>query len=157
MRCLRIILSVIVVLAFVPRAQAGKGDWRAVEKLQPGSRISIKIFSSPFRLICFFVRATDQTLTCELPQHGYVAIGPSEITSNRGHVREVRLEFDEEADAAIGAAIGAGVGAAVGASKNSKTSTRGERAVVLGIVGGAIGGIFGKDFPVFHGKIVYQR
>jgi hypothetical protein len=148
-------MLVFLILILTPVVRAQTGDWRAVENLKPGSRISVK---TGHRTICFFVGATHDELTCELPRRRRgVLFGPGELTFSRQRIREVRLEHSEAADAAVGAAIAGGIGATVGASvKGSGALTRGGGALLLGGISAIIGGFVGRDFPIVHGQIVYK-
>lgn len=136
---------------------AQKGDWRAVKELSPGTTISVK--SGHFfghDPLCIFVRATDDRLVCELVLHGPSRIFlPSEAVYNRKRILDVRIEHNEDSNVLAGAAIGGGIGAALGAV--SSRSARGAGALLFGLGGAGIGGILGRDFPLFHGKVIYKR
>lgn len=151
MRTLKIFLSLLAGLVLVSAAQAQTGAWRAVENLAPGTRISVKI---RFHMLCDVTRVTDAALMCELLHQ---RIRPGEMTFNRKLIREVRLEHSDPANTAIGAALGGGVGVTVGASLGNRSLDRPAAALVLGTVGGLLGGAFGRDFPIFHGKVIYKR
>ncbi len=156
MRCmqtLKIFCSVLAWLVLASAAQAQAGDWRALEHLAPGSRISVKI---RFHVLCDFRGATDTILVCE-PVRRRTLIGPGVVTFDRKRIREVRLEHSDEANTAIGATLGATVGAAVGASLRSTSLTRGGSALLLGGAGAIGGGFAGRDFPILHGKVIYKR
>jgi hypothetical protein len=154
MRKLQIIPPLMLMLC-VPSARAQKGDWKAVENLAPGTRISVKL---AVRAICFFEYASDDELVCRT--HVAAPIGAISYKRQypRPKIREVRLEYSEAADTAIGAAVGGGAGAIVGAvAGGNGTITRGGGAVILGGIGALIGGAFGRDFPIAHRKVVYKR
>jgi hypothetical protein len=151
MRTLKIFLSLLAGLILVSAAQAQTGDWRAVENLAPGTRISVKI---RFHMLCDVTRVTDAALMCELVHQ---RIRRGEMTFNRKLVREVRLEHSDQANTAIGASLGGGVGMTVGASLVNPSLDRAAGALVLGTVGALVGGVFGRDFPIFHGKVIYKR
>jgi hypothetical protein len=151
MRTLKIFLSLLAGLILVSAAQAQTGDWRAVESLAPGTRISVKI---RFHMLCDLTRVTDAALMCELVRQ---RIRPGEMTFNRKLIREVRLEHSDYANTAIGASLGGGVGSTVGASLGNRSLDRPGSALVLGTVGALVGGAFGRDFPIFHGKVIYKR
>lgn len=152
MRTLSVTLSILAGLMLVP-PEARAGDWRAVENLAAGSRISVK---AKFRTLCDFHRATDTVLICQPAQHS-ILTGPGEISFDRARVREVRLERSDHTNTAVGAAIGAGFGAAVGASARNPSLTPGGSALLLGGAGSIIGGFVGRDFPILHGKVIYKR
>jgi hypothetical protein len=149
------LVTVLVMLLSVPGARAQKGDWKAVENLAPGTRISVK---TAVRLICFFESATDDELVCSMHPPG-PGLGISyERRYDRSRIRDVRLEYSEAADIAIGATVGGGAGAIVGAvAGGNGTVTRGGGALLLGGIGALVGGAFGRDFPIAHGKVVYKR
>jgi hypothetical protein len=138
-------------------AQAQKGDWRAVKELPPGTTISVK--SGHFfghDPLCLFVRATDDRLVCQVLLHGPSRIFlPSEAVYSRKKILDVRIEHSEDSNVLAGAAIGGGVGAGLGAATFS--TGRGAGALLFGLGGAAIGGLVGRDFPVFHGKVIYRR
>jgi hypothetical protein len=142
-------------------AVAQTGDWQAVKNLQPGTRISVRSGRPFIRNTCFFLSATDDQLVCERAVHArrrmIIPPIPPEAVYERSKVREVRLEHSEATNTVAGAGIGAGIGAALGASANNGTLTRGGSTLLLGGIGALIGGSFGRDFPVIHGKVVYQR
>jgi hypothetical protein len=147
----KIFLSLLAGLILVSPGQAQTGDWRAVESLAPGTRISVKI---RFHMQCNVTRVTDAALMCELVHE---RIRPGEMTFNRKLIREVRLEHSDQANTAIGASLGGGVGVTVGASLGNRSLDRPVGALVLGTVGAIFGGAFGRDFPIFHGKVIYKR
>jgi hypothetical protein len=138
-------------LILLSAAQAQTGDWRAVENLAPGTRISVKI---RFHMLCNVTRVTDAALMCDLVHQ---RIRPGEMTFNRKLIREVRLEHSDQANTAIGASLGGGVCVTVGASLGNRSLDRPGGALVLGTVGALVGGAFGRDFPIFHGKVIYKR
>ena len=152
MRNLSVTLSILAALLLMSE-QARAGDWRAVENLAAGSRISVKI---RFHTLCNFRRATDDILICQ-PAHPSILTGAGDISFERKRVREVRLERSDQTNTAVGAAIGAGVGAVVGASARHPSLTPGGSALLLGGLGSVIGGFFGRDFPIVHGKVIYRR
>jgi hypothetical protein len=146
-----------VCLLFAAGAQAQKGDWQAVKELAPGTTISIK--SGHFfghDPLCIFERATNDRLECELVLRGPSRIFlPSDAVYNRNRILEVRIEHSEDWNVLTGAAIGGGIGATVGAV--SFRYARGPGALLYGLGGAGIGGLLGRDFPVFHGKVIYRR
>src|SRR5437899_2012893 len=109
-RAIEIVFPLLAGLILIPAAQGQAGDWRAVENLAPGSRISVKI---RFHMLCDFRRATEAALVCELTLRGPF-FRPHEIAFGRKHIREVRLEHSDDANTAVGTTVGATVGAAVG-------------------------------------------
>jgi hypothetical protein len=157
MRRIKGIFLLLAPLLLTSFATAQAGDWQAVKNLQRGTKISV-LYSGPFRSLCMLESATDEQLLCEKSLHSsYRGFIRPERVYKRTTIREVRLEHGDGANTAIGAAIGGGIGAGLGASIGNSTLTRGAGAVVLGTVGAGIGGAFGRDFPVFHGKVVYRR
>ena len=142
-------------------APAQTGDWQAVKRLQPGTRISVRSNHLFIRNMCFFLSATDDQLVCERAVHARRRIIlppiPTEAVYERSRVREVRLEHSEAAGTMVGAGIGAGIGAALGTSVNNGTLTRGGSVLLLSGIGALVGGSFGRDFPVVHGRVVYRQ
>jgi hypothetical protein len=148
-------VAIVAVLLSVPAARAQTGDWGAVKKLAPGTRISVK---TSVRLVCYFESATDEHLYCDMHRHVRYATVDSGRHYDRKRIREVRLEHSEDGDAAVGALVGAGAGAAIGAGvPGNGTVTRGGRMLLLGGFGVIVGGALGKDFPIAHGRVVYRR
>ena len=155
MRKLQLVVPLLAILFSVPAARAQKGDWHAVQNLQPGTRISVKTLVP---LMCFFESATDDELVCSIHRRGPIPTFSSVRRYDRRRVREVRLEYSEAADTALGAAVGGGAGAIVGAAAGGNgTITRGGGALLLGGIGAIIGGAFGRDFPLAHGRVIYKR
>jgi uncharacterized protein YcfJ len=153
MRTLDVVLSMLAGLILVSDALAQAGDWRAVENLAPGTRISVNL---RFHMLCDFRRATDARLVCE-PVRRPILIGPREITFDRKAIREVHLEYSDDANTAIGAAAGARVGAGLGAALGNSSLRSGGGALLLGGAGAIIGGFAGQNFPIVHGKVIYKR
>jgi hypothetical protein len=122
-------------LILIPAAQGRAGNWRAVENLAPGSRLSVKI---RFHMLCDFRRATEAALVCEPTQCGPF-FGPHEIAFNRKYIREVRWEHSDDANTAVGTTVGAAVGASVGNS----SLNGGGGALLFGGAGAIIGGFAG--------------
>jgi hypothetical protein len=142
-------LFVVLLLGSVSPAQTA--DWRAVERLNPGTPISVK---NRFRIQCDFIYATKSELACEPRLQGRIPRGP--MVFHRNSIHEVRIER-VEASTIAGAAIGAGAGAALGASAHNGSSTRSGGAFLIGTIGGIVGGFAGKAFPFLHGEVVYQK
>ena len=142
------------IILFTQSVQAQKGDWSAVERLRPGTPISVKFRS---RARCIFESATDDYLVCERLPRGPIWFGPSELKFSRRIIHEVRLEHSDCANAAVGTAVGAGVGFAVGTGLPSRGGSRLVSGGFLGILFGAIGHAFGSDFPISHGAVIYKH
>ena len=138
-------------------AQAQKGDWQAVKELPPGTMISVKSgYFFGHDPLCVFEKATEDRLECELVLHGPSRIFlPSDAVYNRKRILEVRVEHSEDSNVLIGAAIGGGIGAGLGAARTP--AERGAGALIFGLSGAALGGLLGRDFPIFHGKVIYRR
>ena len=146
------LLLLLLLLGLTAGAQTD--DWRAVQKLTPGTHISVK---AGFRFLCVFQEATDDALVCEAPQRNLIRTGRSTYTVARSSVREARLEHTDTSNAAFGALVGGGAGAAIGASVKNRTPDRVKGALLLGGVGALLGGGLGRDFPILHGEVVYKR
>ena|SRR5882672_7478931 len=158
MRHLRIYRSVLATLFFAPMAFAQTGNWQAVRQLDPGTKISVQFEHHSLHSTCYFQRATDDQLFCERVLRGVSQVLiPPDAVHERKNIREVRLEHSDSSNTATGVAIGGGIGATLGAANNNGTLTRGGGALLLGTVGALIGGSFGRDFPIFHGKVIYRK
>jgi hypothetical protein len=147
----RIFWLVLTVLVLLPGArgqvQAQTGDWQAVQKLNPGTRISVR---AQHRFPCLLEYATADELSCKVPDNRLIRL-PYKITIRRGDIREIRLESSQAKDGWIGAGIGAGMGVVLGAST-------GKRSPIPALGGAMIGGVVGTMVPIFrHGKIVYRQ
>ena len=168
MRKLQILTSLALFALLAPYLHAQTGDWNAVENLAPGTSMSVK-GRGHFHLMCTFVQANDDRLVCARPAHYQPILTrrfpfpvPTPIQGpyyffDRRQIRDVRLEHSRANNALIGAAVVGGAFAAVGANSDSGTLTRGGGAILCGLIGGLIGGVFGRDFPLFHRKVIYRR
>ena len=140
-----------VLLTWTAQPWAQTSNWSAVQQLRPGTPISVKV---RFRVQCNFHYADEKQLVCDPRLRGRFPRPP--ITVPRAQIHQVRIE-KVEASTMAGAAIGAGAGAALGASSSNGTLTR-QGSTLLGAgIGGLIGGTFGRQFPLLHGEVVYQR
>ncbi|HEV2488411.1 MAG TPA: hypothetical protein VGT03_01270 [Candidatus Acidoferrales bacterium] len=171
MRKLHIISLLLLFEFLAPAASAHKRSWEAVEKLPPGTSISVK--SDWLRTQCTFVSATDDQLVCQpvppmQPLYGpwprtpfpvpYPPAPPPDLAIyRREDIREVRLEHSVPVNVLTGLGIGAGVGAGLGASNDSGTLTRGGGALLGGLIGGLVGGVIARNAPLFHRGVVYKR
>ncbi|MBV9301215.1 MAG: hypothetical protein JOY62_08120 [Acidobacteriaceae bacterium] len=146
-------LVVMVGLCCVTIALQGQtDDWQAVEKLAPGTSISIV---KRVRQGCELVKVTDAQLACD--RH----IGQDEraLVFARDEVREVRLEEPEDNRVIAGAIIGAAAGGLIGFAGGSQARDPEARgyARVYGIpLGAVIGGLIGHSIHR-HGAVVYRR
>lgn len=132
--------------------QAQLGNWRVVQNLEPGTRITVKARKS-YR--CSFEYATQDELVCE-GRRAFAIRRPSPFIIPRAEIREIRVQPNQAKHGRIGAGIGAGVGAVAGASQ--ARSYRGTHAF-FGALGGALfGSVVGMAVPIFRrGKIIYKR
>jgi hypothetical protein len=139
-------------------AFAQTGNWQAVKQLEPGTKISLQSDHLWLHSTCYFQRATDDQLFCERILRGVSRVLiPPDAVYERKKIREVRLEHSDRSNAATGAVIGGGIGATLGATRGNGTLTPEGGALLLGTTGALIGGAFGRDFPIFHGKVIYRR
>jgi len=111
-RAIEIVCPLPAGLILVPAAQGQAGDWRAVENLAPGSRISVKI---RFHMLCDFRRATEADARSRTNPARPI------LGSTRNHLRpktHPRSPFGacDDANTAVGTTVGAAVGAGVGNS-----------------------------------------
>lgn len=119
-----------------------------------GDYISVKS-KFPFRILCRFVRATDDELVCSPIDRGAIRAGPDRIRFRRSKVREVRFERSDDANgAALGAIVG---GTAATAAAINNPASRKFSGVIGGVMGFWIGETFGRRFHVLRGRIVYKR
>lgn len=166
------IISLLLFLVFLgPAASARKRSWEVVEKLPPGTSISVK--SDWLRTQCTFVSATDDQLVCQpIPpmQSAYrpwppgpfpipypPAPPPDPAVFRRKDVIEVRLEHSVAVNVLTGVGIGAGVGAGLGAANGNGTLTRGGSALLGGLILGLVGGVVGRNAPIFHRGVIFKR
>gem|GEM_PF-5794802 len=149
----------ILLIVFEPVAQAQSGDWRAVERLAPGTCVGVKV-EGKRRMWCSVEGATDTALICEV--HVRRHLRTSTLTISRSDVEEVRLlpHPNQARDAEIGALIGAGAGATSGAINNPLV--RGPAAFIDGLAGAGFGALVGSlvavvQFVVQRSKVIYKR
>lgn len=143
----------IVWCAFCTNCLGQITDWKAVQQIAPGTRISVK---TRFRTLCDFVQASSDTLTC-LPAHQSIGLGRQALRFERSKIRDLRFEHSDGVNMVVGGAVGAGTGAAIGAIAGGRGYSREGTALLLGSIGGLIGGSMGQEFPIAHGKEVYRR
>jgi hypothetical protein len=158
MRHRSIHLSVLATLFLAPVAFAQTGSWQAVKQLDPGTKISVQLARHSLHSTCYFQSATDDQLFCERVLRGVSRVLiPPDAAYERKYVNEVRLEHSDRSNAVIGTAIGGSIGATLGAAKGNGTLTRGGGALLLGTGGALVGSFVGRDFPIFHGKVIYRQ
>jgi len=147
----QIISLMVAVVFFGSSAQAQTGDWQAVEKLKPSTRLSLK---AQHHILCVFQAATDDELVCRPIR--ILRLGPAESRFDRQSVREIRLARNQGKDIAIGAGIGGGAGAIACAIKS--TDHPGFNAVVGGLSGALVGTVVGAIVSIpLRGKLIYKR
>lgn len=146
-----------------------KADWTVVEDLPGGVVITVKT-TDPVR--CVLREATDTELVCDRfphPAPSSFPFPPPPYTPppqslrtyvfRRDAVRQVRLEHDEVDNAAstvLGAMLGTAIGGAVGYNVGATSKNVGG-AFLLGGLGALVGGFVGHNFPLLHGRVIYQR
>jgi len=137
-------------LVLPTRAQTNQ--WRDVEKLAPGTPISVV---KRARQGCELVKVTDLELTCD-KDIGQVT---RRLVFVRDKVREVRLEMPEHNKMIVGAIAGAAVGGLLGflgGQQSSDPEARGY-ARAYGIpIGAFVGGAVGSHIHR-HGAVVYRK
>lgn len=132
--------------------QAQTNDWASVEKLAPGTSISVVKHG---RQSCRVVLITNSELDC----NGQVGHWERRFTFAREQVREVRLEDLARNRMIPGAIIGAIVGGLVGfigGGQASDPETRGYARAYSIPIGASVGGTIGHNFHR-HGPVVYRR
>jgi outer membrane lipoprotein SlyB len=134
-------------------ADSQTDDWGSVEKLAPGT--SISVVKRAARLGCDLVNVTNSELTCDRTIGGYTRT----YVFNRAQVRQVRLEAPEDNHLISGVVAGAAVGGLLGFLGGGQSADAEARAYArfYGIpVGGFVGGMIGHAIHR-HGVIVYHR
>jgi outer membrane lipoprotein SlyB len=137
--------------AFLP-LHAQTSDWSAVEKIPPGTSISVV---KRVRQGCELAKVTDSELACDR-QIGEVE---RRLVFARGEVQEVRLEEPEHNRMIAGAIIGGVVGGLVGFIGGGQAGDPEARgyARALGIpIDAVLGGAIGRNIHR-HGAIIYRR
>jgi hypothetical protein len=141
----------LLLLLFASAARAQSSDWRVVQNLRPGTRITVKTQKS---YACEVEQATEDKLVCHHPSR----FSRRTRTFQKSEIREVRLAVDMKQYAATGAAIGAAVGAIAGASiPTNVEQTRPLTAIATGFVGAGVGHITGGAIAIVKkGKVIYR-
>jgi hypothetical protein len=132
--------------------QGQANDWRSLEKLAPGTSISVV---KQGRQGCELRRVTDSQLACDR----HIGEVDRTVVFARDQVREVRFEEPEHNRMITGAIIGAAAGALVGFLGGGQASDPEARgyARFYGIpIGALVGGAIGCNFHR-HGPIVYRQ
>lgn len=148
MRTLHVIFTVWL-LAGISWAKAPSSDWDIVEDIPTGWRIAVV---TEFTFPCVFVRASADELVCRIPQHHWNECDLPETRVRRDHVREVRVDRRNGANALMGGAVGGGTGAIFGAIANA--GARG--AYGLGVVGVLLGARMGNGVHLLKGKVIFR-
>jgi hypothetical protein len=138
--------------AFAPLS-GQSNDWQSVEKLAPGT--SISVVKKNVRQGCELVQATDTELLCD---EGFGGIWRRR-TFQRDEVREVRLEEPRHNKMILGAVVGAAVGGLIGfvaAGQSSDPEARGYARAYGVPLGVLFGGLVGREIHL-HGPVVYRQ
>lgn len=133
-------------------AHAQTDQWQDVERLGPGTPISVV---TVLRQGCELVFVTDLELTCNR-EIGRVT---RRAVFGRDQVREVRLELPEHNKMIVGALAGAAVGGLLGflvGQQSSDPEARGYARIYGFPIGGYVGGRIGRHFHR-HGAVVYRK
>jgi uncharacterized protein YcfJ len=148
----RFALSLLAALVLASGAQAQSSDWKVVERLNPGTRISVKVKKT---YACVVERVTDTELICRSPSR----LVRRTRTYPRAEIREVRLATDRKDYAVTGMAVGAAIGTIAGASLPTNVeATRPFTAIATGFVGGFFGHVTGMAIGLFRkGQVIYKR
>ena len=153
---LKILPALLLGMGCIASAVAQSSDWQAVKDIPPGTQISVTARHRFIHSLCIFQGASDEELVCEVNLHRRSPFTPSSIRYPRNDVRKVRLEHSDASNIASGVAIGAGIGVALGATAPNHSGSREGGAILLGGLGGLVGGVLGRDFPLFHGPVIYR-
>ncbi len=136
----------------VAAARAQRNQWQDLEKLAPGTPISVV---KRARQDCELVKVTDLELTCD-KDIGQIT---RRLVFLRDQVREVRLEMPEHNKMIVGAVAGAAVGGLLGFLGGQQSSDPEGRAYarIYGIpIGASVGGVIGSHIHR-HGAVVYRK
>lgn len=150
MRTLHVIFTVWL-LAGISWAKAPSSDWDIVEDIPTGWRIAVV---TEFTFPCVFVRASADELVCRIPQRRWNEHDLPETHVRRDHVREVRVDRRNGANALTGGAVGGGAAAIFGAVANA--GARAASAYGLGVVGVLLGARMGNDVHLLKGKVIFR-
>jgi len=148
MESLRIICSLVVLVAVASSAVAQSGDWHVLTGIPTGTKVKVTLKHQRTFGHCELEEVTDEWLGCY-----FTALGSRQYA--RDDIREVRLGHHS---ARTGLAVGAGAGAILGAANGSAGGAGRVFGVivlvpVLGGVGAGMGAIVD---PFLHGKTVYR-
>lgn len=130
-------------------------DWQAVQRIPPGSSISIKVLNHRGRHECELLTVTYADLSCDL-QRGMFE---RRLNFLRAEIGEVRLEYPERHHMIPGAIIGGALGTAIElllAGGSSDPETQRVAPVLAALVGVSFGGGVGRAIHQ-HGPVVYRR
>jgi len=162
----RILPLTLIFLLLAARSYAQKGSWDAVEKLSPGTPISV-LPERGHRFRCDFREATDDHLACEVVRHLapclVCQLAPrlsredltQSVVFDRRAVRQVHQEHPS-ANAALGVAIGGGIGVGLGSLGGDKVY-RPVGQVFFGGLLAVIGAAIGKGAPIIRGTAIFER
>lgn len=137
-----------------PHPYNPKSDWSTVERLAPGTPISIQLGHGWHH--CAFNQANEEYIQCSMdpaPLPGGILAPP--MVYHRAAVRKIRLE-NAAGSMLLGGLIGAGAGAGLGALHDTDTN-RSANATIGAAVGGLLGGLIGRFAPLVHGHVIYER
>jgi uncharacterized protein YcfJ len=132
--------------------RAQTNQWRDVEKLWPGTPISVV---NRLRQDCELVKVTDLELICDEE----IGRETRRRVFVRDKVQEVRLEMPEDNKMIAGAIAGGVVGGLVGflgLQQSRDPETRGYGRAYGIPIGAIIGGVVGKHIHR-HGAVVYRK
>jgi hypothetical protein len=160
----RWVTAPVFVSIFVLALNAQTNDWTVLEKLSPGTCISVL---TDRRQGCEFLDATDAELSCDRQ----IGRDTRLLTFGRAQVHEVRLEGNRHSRKFLGTMTGAMIGAAIGASlgyafsaRSSDAETRVYSPVIGFVAGGAMGAGIGTGIGERteqcgkpHGTVVYRQ
>ncbi|MBV9265172.1 MAG: hypothetical protein JO061_03285 [Acidobacteriaceae bacterium] len=152
MRCFKLAIPAAAICGLFSSAQAQTSDWKSVEKLAPGTTVSVL---ERARGACEIVQVTDSELIC----HRGLAGHSGTYVIRRAKVREVRLEHPDRNHMFTGALIGGITGGVLGFVAGDTASDPEIRgyARFYGILAGAcIGGVIGHAIHK-HGPVVYLQ
>ncbi|HZS54662.1 MAG TPA: hypothetical protein VFA65_09685 [Bryobacteraceae bacterium] len=142
-----------ILCVLIPALKAQTGDWGDVEKLAPGT--SISVVKRHGGINCTLARVTDSELDC-IWQHDYVN---RRYVFVRNQLRELRLDKPEHTHMIAGAIIGAAAGGLAGlvvATRSNDPETRVAAPAIFALGIGSLAAGIGYCIHQ-HGPVIYRR
>lgn len=159
---IRIFSLIFALLTLTSSLRAQTGDWQAVQQLNPGIPVSVKVKRSYY---CIFHYANEDELVCGV-NRPLLQLTPRSFL--RVQIREVRVWPDprKSKGGKIGAGIGAGtvaVAALIAGRNNPSSEYPDALTIPVAMAGGAfagwlVGGLVSAVHAAFQrGKVIYRH